>query len=77
MILRNLGSDLATEVSRPWLCHREQDRENAILLLLLDSSLAFDTIDHGILQDWLWKMGIRGVLYYGGSNPTFGAEFRE
>ena len=43
------------------LC-RERDRGNASLVILLDLSAAFDTIDHGVLLDRLAGMGIRGTV---------------
>ncbi|KAF7249944.1 Succinate--CoA ligase [GDP-forming] subunit beta, mitochondrial [Varanus komodoensis] len=42
------------------LC-REKDRGNASLLVLLDLSAAFDTIDHGILLDRLAGLGVGGT----------------
>ncbi|KAF7243586.1 putative RNA-directed DNA polymerase from transposon BS, partial [Varanus komodoensis] len=42
------------------LC-RERDRGSASLLVLLDLSAAFDTIDHGILQDRLAGLGVGGT----------------
>ncbi|KAF7235047.1 Vomeronasal type-2 receptor 26 [Varanus komodoensis] len=42
------------------LC-REKDRGSASLLLLLDLSAAFDTIDHGILLDRLAGLGVGGT----------------
>ncbi|KAF7241559.1 RNA-directed DNA polymerase from mobile element jockey [Varanus komodoensis] len=42
------------------LC-REKDRGSASLLVLLDLSAAFDTIDHGILLDRLAGLGVGGT----------------
>ncbi|KAF7246443.1 Protein NEL [Varanus komodoensis] len=42
------------------LC-REKDRGSASLLVLLDLSVAFDTIDHGILLDRLAGLGVGGT----------------
>uniref|UniRef100_A0A8D2L0K3 Reverse transcriptase domain-containing protein n=1 Tax=Varanus komodoensis TaxID=61221 RepID=A0A8D2L0K3_VARKO len=42
------------------LC-RERDRGSASLLVLLDLSAAFDTIDHGILLDRLAGLGVGGT----------------
>ncbi|KAF7250584.1 CDC42 small effector protein 2-A [Varanus komodoensis] len=42
------------------LC-RERDRGSASLLVLLDLSAAFDTIDHGILLDRLRGLGVGGT----------------
>ncbi|KAF7253994.1 RNA-directed DNA polymerase from mobile element jockey, partial [Varanus komodoensis] len=42
------------------LC-REKDRGSASLLVLLDLSVAFDTIDHGILLDRLLGLGVGGT----------------
>uniref|UniRef100_A0A8D2Q0S4 Reverse transcriptase domain-containing protein n=1 Tax=Varanus komodoensis TaxID=61221 RepID=A0A8D2Q0S4_VARKO len=42
------------------LC-REKDRGSASLLVLLDLSAAFDTIDHGILLDRLARLGVGGT----------------
>ncbi|KAF7254804.1 RNA-directed DNA polymerase from mobile element jockey [Varanus komodoensis] len=42
------------------LC-REKDRGSASLLVLLDLSAAFDTIDHGILLDRLVGLGVGGT----------------
>ncbi|KAF7242518.1 LINE-1 retrotransposable element ORF2 protein [Varanus komodoensis] len=42
------------------LC-REKDRGSVSLLVLLDHSVAFDTIDHGILLDRLAGLGVGGT----------------
>ncbi|KAF7251725.1 RAS guanyl-releasing protein 1 [Varanus komodoensis] len=42
------------------LC-REKDRGSVSLLVLLDLSAAFDTIDHGILLDRLAGLGVGGT----------------
>ncbi|KAF7239262.1 WD repeat-containing protein 90 [Varanus komodoensis] len=42
------------------LC-RERDRGSASLLVLLDLSAAFNTIDHGILLDRLARLGVGGT----------------
>ncbi|KAF7241457.1 hypothetical protein EYD10_11979, partial [Varanus komodoensis] len=44
------------------LC-RERDRGSASLLVLLDLSAAFDTIDHGILLDRLVGLGVGGTAW--------------
>ncbi|KAF7254198.1 hypothetical protein EYD10_01049 [Varanus komodoensis] len=44
------------------LC-REKDRGSASLLVLLDLSAAFDTIDHGILLDRLAGLGVGGTAW--------------
>ena len=50
------------------LC-QERDRGSVTLLILLDLSAAFDTIDHGVLLDRPadWELG---ALFYGGSAPS-------
>ena len=40
----------------------EKDRGNASLLILLDISVAFNTIDHGVLLDRLSGMRIGGTV---------------
>ncbi|KAF7251092.1 putative RNA-directed DNA polymerase from transposon BS [Varanus komodoensis] len=44
------------------LC-RERDRGSASLLVLLDLSVAFNTIDHGILLDRLKGLGVGGTAW--------------
>ena len=49
-------------VTLPDDLHLSIDRGSVSLLVLLDLSVAFDTIDHGILLERLRGLGIRGTV---------------
>ncbi|KAF7240874.1 putative RNA-directed DNA polymerase from transposon BS [Varanus komodoensis] len=55
------GTESALVALYDGLC-REKDRGSASLLVLLDLSAAFDTIDHGILLDRLAGVGVGGTV---------------
>ena len=63
------GTETALVALYDDLC-QERDRGSVTLLILLDLSAAFDTIDHGVLLDRRlgWELG---ALLYGGSAPSW------
>uniref|UniRef100_A0A8D2J9T3 Reverse transcriptase domain-containing protein n=1 Tax=Varanus komodoensis TaxID=61221 RepID=A0A8D2J9T3_VARKO len=57
-----LGNESALVTLYDDLC-RERDRGSASLLVLLELSAAFDTIDHGIFLDRLAGLGVGGTAW--------------
>lgn len=54
--------------------YQELDRKSVSLLVLLDLSVAFSTIDHGMLMAWLSGTGDSEVAIYDGSGPSWRGE---